>query len=157
MGDDFRVRLGGKLVTFFDQLFLQRNIVLDNAIVDHHDLSRAVAMRVGVFFGGAPVGGPAGVTDAVSAVQRLQADDFFQVAQLALSPAQLQLTGAVAGHGDAGGVVPAVLQLLEPVNNDGHHALFANIAYDSTHKNSCRLKTLATDQSLNLIGLGFSL
>ena len=90
MRDDFRIGLGRELVAFFDQLFLQAEIVLDDAVVHDHDFSRAVAMGMGVFFGGTSVRGPASVADAVGAVERLLPDGFFQVAQLAFGAADLQ-------------------------------------------------------------------
>jgi hypothetical protein len=67
-------------------------------------------MGMGVFFGGTAVRGPAGVADAIGAVKRLLADDFFQIAQLAFGAADLQ-TFAVASDRDSGRVVAAILQL----------------------------------------------
>ncbi len=49
VGDDFGVGLGGELVAFFNQLALQRNVVLDDAVVNDDDSSGAVAMRDGRF------------------------------------------------------------------------------------------------------------
>ena len=70
VGDDFGVGLGGELVAFLDELLLQGEVVFDDAVVHDDDLAGAVAMGVRVLFGGAAVGGPAGVTDAVGAVER---------------------------------------------------------------------------------------
>src|ERR1700682_5417485 len=108
--DYFRVSFGCELVSFGDQLLLEREIVLDNAIVHHHDSARAVAMRMGVFFGEAAMRGPAGVSDAVRAIARLEADYFFQIAHLAFRAADLQ-TLAVSGPRDSRRVVAAILQL----------------------------------------------
>ena len=96
VGDDFGIGFGGELVAFLDQLLLQGDVVLDDAVVHDDDLAGAIAMRMGVFFGGAAVGGPAGVADAVGAVERLQADGFFQVAQLAFGAADLQAVAIAA-------------------------------------------------------------
>ena len=41
MSNDFGIGFSGELVAFFDQLFFQAEIVLDNAIVYDDDLSRA--------------------------------------------------------------------------------------------------------------------
>ena len=68
VGDDFGVGFGDELVAFALQLFLQLEIIFDDAVVDDDDLAGAVAMRVRVFFGGTAVRGPAGVADAVGAV-----------------------------------------------------------------------------------------
>ncbi len=88
--DHFGVGLGGELVAFVDQLLLQADVVLDDAVVNDDDLAGAVAMGMRVFFRGTAMRGPAGVADAVGAVERLQADDLFQVAQLAFGAAHLQ-------------------------------------------------------------------
>ncbi len=135
VGDDFSVGFRGKLVAFFDQLLLQRQIVFDDAVVHHHDLSGAVTMRVSIFFSGTSVGGPARVADAVGAVERLEADGLFQVTQLALRSPHLDLALAVSGHSDPGGIIAAIFQLPEPFDDHGHHTLFAYISDDSTHKN----------------------
>src|ERR1700682_2048629 len=102
--DYFRVSFGCELVSFGDQLLLEREIVLDNAIVHHHDSARAVAMRMRVFFGGTAMRGPAGVSDAVGAIERLEPDHFFQVAQLAFGATDLQAF-AVSGYRDSRRVV----------------------------------------------------
>src|SRR5208337_5695629 len=115
-----------------DQLFLEREIVFDNAVVHHHNLAGAVAMGMGVFFSGAAMRGPAGVSDAVGAVERLEADDFFQIAQLAFGAADLQAF-AVSGYRDSGGVVAAILQLSEALNDDGDDLLLAHISDNAAH------------------------
>ena len=89
VGDDFGVGFGRELVAFVDQLLLQADIVFDDAVVDDDDLAGAIAMGMSVFFRGAAVRGPARVADAVGAVERLQADDLFQIAQLAFGAANL--------------------------------------------------------------------
>ena len=96
VGDDFGVGFGDELVAFVDELSLQRQVVLDDAVVHHHDASGAIAMRMRVLFGGPAVRGPAGVADAVGAVERLQADGLFQVAQLAFGAANLQALAIAA-------------------------------------------------------------
>ena len=113
-------------------LLFRLTIVLDDAVVDDDDLAGAVAMRVGVFFGGTAVGGPAGVADAIGAVERLQADDLFQVAQLAFGAAHLQAL-AVAGHRDAGRVVAAIFQAPQAVDDDRHNPLLANVSNNAAH------------------------
>ena len=95
-------------------------------------LPRAVAMRMGIFFGGAAVGGPAGVSDAVGAVERLEADDFFQIAQLAFGAPDLQAF-AVAGDRDSGRVVAAILQLSQALDDDGDDLLLTYISDNAAH------------------------
>ena len=93
---DLRVGFGDELVAFLLQLFFQLEVVLDDSVVDDDDLAGAVAMRMGIFFGGAAVRGPARVADAVGAFERRLGDDFFEIAKLARSAADFQL--AVSGR-----------------------------------------------------------
>src|SRR5260221_11649752 len=132
MRDDFRVRFGGELVSFGDQLLLEREIVLDKAVVHDHNFAGAVAVRMGVFFGGAAMRGPARVSDAVSTVERLEADHFFQVAELAFGAADLQ-TFTISGHRDSGRVIAAILQLSYALNDDRDYLLLTYISHDAAH------------------------
>ena len=79
--------------------------------------------------------GPAGVADAVGAVERLEPDHFFQVAQLAFGPADLQ-TLAIAAHRDSGGVVAAIFQPPQSLNDDGNDPFLAYVAHDAAHANA---------------------
>ena len=132
VSDHFGVGLGGELVAFFDELALQRNVVLDNPVVHDHDSSGAVAMRVGVLFRGTAMCGPAGMTDAVGAIERLEPDHLFQIAQLALSPANLQ-PFAIAAHRDSGGIIAAILQPSEALDDDRYDPLLANVSHYAAH------------------------
>src|SRR6185437_2436848 len=148
--NDFSISLGGKFVPFFNQLLLKLEIVFHDAVVYHHDLACAIAMRVRVLFRGPAVRGPARVANAPAAFQRLQPDRFFQVAQLAFSPSHLHRTAvAIAADSDPGRVIPAIFQAPEPLNNDGYNPFFAYITYDSTHnlKKSCLTSMHANRQS----------
>ena len=89
-------------------------------------------MRMGVLFRGPAMRGPAGVANAVGAVQRLQANDLFQIAQLALGAAHLQAI-AVAGHRDTGGVIAAIFQPPQTVDNDRHNPLLSHITNNAAH------------------------
>ncbi len=66
-----------------DEGGLELEVVFDDAVVDDDERAGAVAVGVGVFFGGAAVGGPAGVADAVGAVDGVLGEDFGEVAELA--------------------------------------------------------------------------
>ena len=90
---------------------------------------------MGVFFRGTAVRGPAGVADAVGAIERLEADDFFQVAQLALSPANLQAF-AIAAHRDSGGIIAAIFQASKSLDDDRYDPFLANISHYAAHANA---------------------
>ena len=81
MRDHFSVGLGNELVPFQLKLVFELKIILDDAVVHHHDIAGTIAMRVRVLFRRTPVGGPARVADAVGSVHRIHADGVFQVAQ----------------------------------------------------------------------------
>ena len=83
MRDDFGVGLGCELVAFGFQLRFQFQVVLNDSVVHHDDGAMTVAVRVSVLLGGSPVRRPACVPDAVSAVNRVLSDYFFEVSQLA--------------------------------------------------------------------------
>jgi hypothetical protein len=72
------------------------------------------------------------VSDAVGAIEGLEADSFFQVAQLALGATDLQAV-AIAGNRDPGGVVAAILQPPQSIDDDGHDALLANATDYAAH------------------------
>ena len=115
--------------------FFQLEIVFDDAVVDDDEGAGAVAVGVGVFFGGAAVGGPAGVADAVGAVDGVFGEDVGEVAELAGGSAELEGVAA-AGDGDAGGVVSAVLEAGEAFHDDGDAGLRTDVTDDSTHEES---------------------
>ena len=83
VSDDFGVGFGDELVALRGEFALEVEVVFDDAVVDDDDAAGAVAMGMGVLFGGAAVGGPAGVADAEGAVERMLAQDFFEIAEFA--------------------------------------------------------------------------
>src|SRR5580698_1067036 len=85
-----------------------------------------------IFLGGATVRSPARVADSVSTVERLKADYFFQIAQFAFGAPHLQAF-AVTADGDPGGVVAAILQTPQPLNNDRDNLLLTDVSHDSAH------------------------
>ena len=94
--DDFGIGLGDELMTYVLKLLFEREIVLDDAVVDDHDLAGAIAMRMRVLLGGAAVRCPARVADAVAALHGAHANGILQVAQLAGGAAHYE--DAVVAH-----------------------------------------------------------
>src|SRR5450755_3475559 len=135
MSDDFGIGLSGELVSFFDQLLFQDDVVLNNAVVHHDNAPGAIAMGMSVLFRGTAVRGPASVADAVSAIDRLEPDDFLEVAQLAFSAADLQAL-AIAADRNSGGVVTAIFEPFQPIQNDRHNAFLSDISDDATHSDT---------------------
>jgi hypothetical protein len=132
--DDFGVGFCGEAMAFLGEFLLKRNVVLDDAIVNDNNFPAAVAMRVGVLFGGAAMSGPTGVSDTVCSVEGFQPDYFFEIAQLAFGSPNLK-TFTVAANCDSGRVIPTVFKSPQTIKNDGNHPLFANITHDSAHAN----------------------
>lgn len=105
VGDDLGVGFGDEFVALGGELFLEGEVVFDDAVVDDDEGAGAVAVGMCVLFGGAAVGGPPGVADAEGAVEGIVGDDGFEVAELAGSAAKFEHTMAVGvgatGDGDA--------------------------------------------------------
>src|SRR6266852_4661826 len=135
MGDDLGVGLGDELVAGGGEFFFEGDVIFDDAVVDEDEGSGAVAVGVGVLFGGAAVGGPAGVADAEGAVEGGVGDDGFEVAELAGGAEEGEAFGA-SGYGDAGGIVAAVFEAAQAFNDDGDDGLGANVTDNSTHEMS---------------------
>jgi hypothetical protein len=100
--DDFGIRLRDKPVALGDQLVLQLQVILHDAVVDHHDAAAAVPVRMRVFFGRPAVRRPARVADTKRPLRRVIAQHLFQVAQLARRAPHGELLVAGAAHRDAG-------------------------------------------------------
>src|SRR6201999_33652 len=155
MRNHFRVGFCRKFVAFFNQLFLERQVIFNNAVMDDNDFAGAVAMRMRVFFRRAAVRGPARMPDSVGAFHGLETDPLFQIAQLAFRATKLQRAIAIAAifsassfihasvHSNAGRVISTILKLAQPLNNYRNHALFTYITNDSTHN----LKILSVAKS----------
>src|ERR1039457_3693252 len=132
VGDDFGVGLGFEDVAFVLQLLLEGQVVFHDAIVHHDDVAFAVAVRVGVFLGGAAVGGPARVADAVGTIDGVQADGFFEVAQFARGAADGELP-VIAINRDPRGIVSPIFQALQAFQNNRNGATGTDVTNNSTH------------------------
>ena len=80
--DDFGVRLGDEFVAFALQFVLQLEVIFDDAVVHDDDLAFAIAMRVGVLFGGTSVRGPARVARGRRRRRSARGDGLFELASL---------------------------------------------------------------------------
>src|SRR5436190_10539532 len=132
VSNNFRVGLGAELVALFPELPFEGQIILDDTVVNDDDASGAVTMGVGVLLGGAAVRGPAGMSDTVSAIERFSADDFFEVAQLSFGAADLEAF-AIAGDGDSGGVITAILEPPQAFDDDRDDFLLPHVSDNATH------------------------
>ena len=131
VGHDLRVRLGAEPVAVALEQLPEVGVILDDAVVDDGDRARAVAMRMGVLVGGFAVGRPAGVGHTQLALRGLARQDALERGDLPDAPAHLET--AIVDQRDTGGVVAAVLEPLEPVHQEWHGLLLADISDDSAH------------------------
>ena len=112
-----------------DQLFLEFQVVLDDAVVHHRDVAYPVGMGVGL--GRPPVGGPAGVADAHLTLQGVLQQQVFQLLQFSQAAADGQ--AVIADHRHPRRVIAPVLQPFQPVQDDGHGLLGPQISDDAAH------------------------
>src|SRR5215510_9448726 len=78
------------------------------------------------------MGGPAGVADADGTGQRLARQQRLEVAELALGAPARDV--AVHQRGDAGGIVAAICEALETVEQQRRHRRLADDAEDAAHQ-----------------------
>src|SRR5947207_1965515 len=112
MRDHFGVGLAAECRAGLFQLLAQLAKILDDAVV--HDREPLGGVRMGVVLGRLAVGRPAGVADPDGAGERLLLETRLQVSQLALgAPARQR---AALQRGDAGGVIAAIFEALERID-----------------------------------------
>ena len=134
---DLGVGVAGELDACGLQLGAQRREILDDPVVDDRDLSRRVAVRVGVAVGGTAVGRPAGVTEARPAAEggRIRlAERRFQIGQSTRAAADRQAAGAIQQR-DAGRIVSAVFHPTKGIDDDATGRALPDITDDSAHSN----------------------
>ena len=131
MRDDLGVGLRAERVALGDELALDLEIVFDDAVVDNDDTARAVAMRMRVLFSRAAMRGPSRMAKAIDADERLSLNGVFEVDQFARAAPHFDR--AVLHDGDAGGVIAAILELAQSLDQDRHDWLRSNVADNSAH------------------------
>ncbi len=114
---------------FANQLIAQRPEVLDDAVVDQCDGAHDVRVRVAD--GRRAVRRPARVSNADAPVQRVGGQLTREIVELPLRPAPDEL--AVIDGADTGGVIAAILEPLEPVEQPLRDVAIPNNPYNSAH------------------------
>ena len=124
-----RVGLGDEGAALRLKLAAQGQEVLDDAVMDH----RHAAGRMGVCIGlvGRAMRRPAGVADARLALHRLCRHQLAQAVDLAFGPPAAD--GAIVQHRDAGGVVAAIFEPLQPVDQRPCDRAAGENADDAAH------------------------
>jgi hypothetical protein len=73
------------------------------------------------------------VADPIRAVERMKPNTLFQIAKLTFRPPQLQMMLLVS-DGDTRGVIPAVLEFPEAVDDQRHDLFIPYVTNNSAHK-----------------------
>jgi hypothetical protein len=115
------------------ELVFELKVVFDDSVVHNDDAARAVSVRMCILFRRATMSSPAGVTNAVSAIERIESYSFFQITKLAFGAADLEIM-ALVHNCDAGGVISPVFEFTQAINDQGHDLLISYITNYSTHK-----------------------
>ena len=130
VGENLGVRLGQETMSMPLEAVPEGGVVLDDAIMHHRNLAGLVEVRMRVDVAGQAVRGPAGVAAQRPADrfrlerlrQSLDAPDLFA-----------QLEHPVGQGADACGVVAAIFQPAEALNEQRFCFLFANVSNNATH------------------------
>ena len=123
VGDDLGVGLGPEDVPLGPQPLLQVQVVFDDPVVDDDDPAGAVLVGMGVLLARTAVGGPAGVAEPGGRRDRGFGQPDFELPDLAFGPGAPDAVRPA--HGDPGRIISAVLELLEPLDEDRDDVLAA--------------------------------
>ncbi len=129
--DDLGVGLGDEPVALGFERGLEVEIVFDDAVVDDDEPAGAVPVWMRVFFGGAAVGGPARVAQAVAAGDRVGRQHLLEPGELARASPDVETP--VVHQRDAGRVVAAVLQPPQALDQDRQNGTGPDVADDAAH------------------------
>jgi len=130
MRNHLGIGLTGEDPTARDKFLAQRLEILDNSIVDHCDVIGRV--RVRIVGRRAAVGRPAGMRDPDRAGQRIGGKLARQIDQFPRGAATID--HPVVNGGDPGGIIAAIFQPPQPVEQSLRHVFLAQNAYDAAHE-----------------------
>src|SRR5262245_7368955 len=108
------------------QVTLEREVVLNDAVVNHHNAARAVAMWMRILLGRAPMCCPSRVPQTILALNRLQTKGLLEVTKLSLGPANLHLP-MVVDYSYARRIVPSILEPSQPFDDHRDHLLASDV------------------------------
>ena len=136
VGEDLGVGLGAEAMASATELLSEGVVVLDAAVVDDGDAAGAVEVGVRVELGGSADGGPAGVADADGAGDgaRGSAEVLDEADGLGDADAARARARVAVEDGDAAGIVAAVLDAVERVEEDGQRVSGPDVPRDSAHR-----------------------
>ena len=158
---DLGVRLAREGVPALGEPGAQVLVVLDDAVDHDRDTPGAVGVRVGVLLVGPAVRGPARVPEAGGGRGAVVARGLEQLVQVA--DGAHHVDAVRLDERDPRGVVAAVLQAPEAVEDDGLAGSTADVAYDAAHACSLlwagaqrgRLRTAPSSRFVSAVTSGF--
>ena len=140
VGDRLRVGLRGEAVPLGSEALLQLAVVLDDAVEHDRDLGGVASrQRVGVLLRDTAVRRPARVPDAGGRRRAVRPGPLLQVVEDADGTHVVEAAGLE--QREPGGVVAAVLQPLEPLQEKGLAFTRADVSDDSAHVLSVNSKS----------------
>ncbi len=145
VGEHLGVGLRAELVPLAEEALLDLQVVLENPVVNHDQLARAVGVGMGVFLGGPAVRGPPRVADPERAGDGPLAQNPFEQLDAPGRAPDVQLAAVQDGH--ARGVVAAVLQALQPLDDDLDGTLVTHVPDDPAHGLALALRLAAAGRA----------
>ena len=131
VGNHLGVGVGAEHIAQRLELFPQLFVVLDDAVVHHHDMLGDVGVSIAL--GRLAMGSPAGVGNAGTTVDGLLLQCLGQLGYLAEATHPLQrLVGAE--HGDTSRIVATVFQTAQALYQDFSHITLGDGPDDATHR-----------------------
>ncbi len=130
MGQDFRIGLRFELVPGFQQTLFELKVILNDAVVNKVELAAAIRVRMGVRHAGLAMRGPTRVGDSGNTGGRSIPHLAFEFGDFAHGAGKI---GRTIHNENAAGVVAAVFQPFQPVNQDTLGGLISCVRYNSTH------------------------
>ena len=130
------IGLGRERIAFGGEFLPQRPEILDDPVVD--DRKPRGSVRMGVGFGRLAMRRPAGVADADRPAERRCGELRLQVLELALGAPPLEL--AVLERRHAGGIIAAIFEPLQRIDNRAGDRSGPENPDNSTHKTALRLE-----------------
>ena len=132
MSQHLSVGLRSKGMTLTDELIPQLLEILDYPVMDERQFPALIEMRMGIFIGYLPMCRPSGVSNAGGTIGRFPLNQLRQARDTARALAELHHT--VFHRRDARGVVPAIFQSAQTVQQDGSRFCIADISDYPAHK-----------------------
>src|SRR5690606_24201795 len=123
MGDDFCVRLALEPVTLLQKLLFQRQIVFDDAIVDHCNVVCTAGVWMGIIIGDSAVGGPACMANTYRTFHSSKVERAIHLVNLPNTFSNRNLVSGQGGNPYA--VIASVFHPLQALNQRGCYAILA--------------------------------